>query len=129
MPSLPAFPSLPTAWSGVLRRPWVLALLLVAAAAAVLVWSRTRATPAPVLTVRAAPLTQSLAVSGRVASENRVFVGSTVTGRVAEVTRREGGTLREGELLVRLEDAELALLIGCYASRNNSLNGWRSNSS
>ncbi|MBL8344975.1 MAG: efflux RND transporter periplasmic adaptor subunit [Rubrivivax sp.] len=60
-----------------------------------------------VLTARAAPLTQSLAVSGRVVSENRVFVGSTVTGRVAEVTRREGGTLREGELIVRLEDAEL----------------------
>jgi HlyD family secretion protein len=91
-----------------LRRPWVLALLLVAAVAAVLVWSRTRATPVQVVTARAAPLTQSLAVSGRVVSENRVFVGSTVTGRVAEVTRREGGALREGELLVRLEDAELA---------------------
>ncbi len=98
----------PIAWPRGLRRPWVLALLLVAAVAAVLVWSRTRATPVQVVTARAAPLTQSLAVSGRVVSENRVFVGSTVTGRVAEVTRREGGALREGELLVRLEDAELA---------------------
>lgn len=98
---------LPSAWPLAFRRPWVLALLVVAALAAALVWSRTRAVPVQVLTARAAPLTQSLAVSGRVVSENRVFVGSTVTGRVAEVTRREGGTLREGELIVRLEDAEL----------------------
>ncbi len=99
---------LPAALKGQLRRPWILALLLVAAAAAALAWSRTRAVPVPVWTVRAASLTQSLAVSGRVVSENRVFVGSTITGRVAEVTRREGGTLGAGELIVRLEDAELA---------------------
>lgn len=91
-----------------LRRPWLLALLLVAAVAAAWAWSRTRALPVQVVTVRAAPLVQSLAVSGRVVSENRVFVGGTLTGRVLEVTRREGGTLREGELLVRLDDAELA---------------------
>ncbi|MCL4697772.1 MAG: efflux RND transporter periplasmic adaptor subunit [Burkholderiaceae bacterium] len=90
------------------RRPWLLVPLLLAIAVAAWAWSRTRATPVPVLTVRAAPLTQSLAVSGRVASETRVFVGSTLTGRVAEVTRREGGTLAAGELIVRLEDAELA---------------------
>jgi len=99
--------SLPSAWPRALQRPWLLALLVVVAVAAVLVWSRTRATPVAVLSARAGPLTQSLAVSGRVVSENRVFVGSTVTGRVAEVTRREGGSLREGELIVRLEDAEL----------------------
>jgi len=91
-----------------LRRPWLLALLLVVAVAAAWAWSRTRAVPVQVLTVRSAPLVQSLAVSGRVVSENRVFVGTTLTGRVLEVTRREGGVLREGELLVRLDDAELA---------------------
>jgi HlyD family secretion protein len=94
-----------------LRRPWLLALLLVAAVAAAWAWSRTRAVPVQVLTVRAAPLVQSLAVSGRVVSENRVFVGATLTGRVLEVTRREGGTLRAGELLVRLDDAELAAAV------------------
>lgn len=98
----------PSAVPGPLRRPWILALLLVVAAASALAWSRTRGVPVPVWTARAVPLTQSLAVSGRVVSENRVFVGSTVTGRVAEVTRREGGTLGAGELIVRLEDAELA---------------------
>lgn len=95
------------AWAGAWRRPGLLALLLVVALAAAWAWSRTRAAPVPVVVARAAPLVQSLAVSGRVVSENRVFVGSTLTGRVAEVTRREGGTLAGGELLVRLEDAEL----------------------
>lgn len=99
--------SMTTSFGG-LRRPWVLALVLVAAVAAAWAWSRTRAAPVQVVTARAAPLVQSLAVSGRVASENRVFVGSTLTGRVLEVTRREGGTLAAGELLVRLDDAELA---------------------
>ncbi|MBL8340754.1 MAG: efflux RND transporter periplasmic adaptor subunit [Rubrivivax sp.] len=89
-------------------RPWVWAALAVLAVAAVLAWSRTRAVPVQVVTAAAAPLTQSLAVSGRVASESRVFVGATITGRVAEVTRREGQMLAAGELLVRLEDAELA---------------------
>jgi HlyD family secretion protein len=89
-------------------RPWIWAVLALAAVVAALAWSRTRAAPVRVVTVGLAPLTQSLAVSGRVASETRVFVGATITGRVAEVTRREGQALREGELLVRLEDAELA---------------------
>jgi HlyD family secretion protein len=89
-------------------RPWVWAVLAVLAVAAALAWSRTRALPVRVVTATTAPLTQTLAVSGRVASESRVFVGATLTGRVAEVTRREGQPLAEGELLVRLEDAELA---------------------
>ncbi|MBL8325951.1 MAG: efflux RND transporter periplasmic adaptor subunit [Rubrivivax sp.] len=89
-------------------RPWIWAVVAVLAVAATLVWSRTRAVPVQVLTATAAPLVQSLAVSGRVASESRVFVGATLTGRVAEVTRREGQSLAAGELLVRLEDAELA---------------------
>lgn len=108
MESAPRSPGALRAAAAWLRRPWVLALLLLVLAAALLAWSRTRATPVQVWSARSAPLTQSLAVSGRVVSENRVFLGATVTGRVAEVTRREGGTLRVGELLVRLEDAELA---------------------
>lgn len=91
-----------------IRRPWAWALLAVVAAALALAWRSNRPAPVAVTAVRAAPLVQSLAVSGRVVSESRVFLGATVTGRVVEVTRREGATLREGELLVRLEDAELA---------------------
>lgn len=95
-----------------LRRPGGLVLIAaLAVLAGLALWSRTRAAPVAVWTVASAPLTQSLAVSGRVVSENRVFVGATLTGRVAEVTRREGGTLGLGELLVRLEPGELAAAV------------------
>lgn len=90
------------------RRLWWLALPLILLLAAALAWMLLRGTPVEVHRVQAAPLVQSLAVSGRVASETRVFLGATITGRIAEVTKREGATLRAGELLVRLEEAELA---------------------
>jgi HlyD family secretion protein len=57
--------------------------------------------------VVAAPLLQSVVVSARMASPSRVFLGSTVTGRVAEVPQREGAALEGGQLVVRLEDTEL----------------------
>lgn len=91
-------------------RPWIWALVAVLAVAAMLAWSRTRAVPVRVVTTAVAPLVQTLAVSGRVASESRVFLGATLTGRVAEVTRREGQVLAAGDLLVRLEDTELAAM-------------------
>ena len=37
-----------------------------------------------------APLVQSVLVSGRMANQSRVFLGSTITGRVREVKVREG---------------------------------------
>lgn len=91
-----------------LRRPWSLVLPLILLLAVGIAYALLRGTPVEVHRIKAAPLVQSLAVSGRVASETRVFLGATLTGRIAEVTRREGATLRAGELLVRLEDAELA---------------------
>lgn len=65
-----------------------------------------RAVTAESVTVQAAPLVRSVVVAGRVASESRVFLGSTVTGRVSQVRVREGAPVRAGELLVQLEDAE-----------------------
>lgn len=58
--------------------------------------------------VRPAPLVQSVVVSGRMATESRVFLGSTVTGRVEVVKYREGAQAKAGEWLVKLEDAELS---------------------
>jgi HlyD family secretion protein len=108
MPLLTRFKAAIAAAGQPWKHPWVWALAAVLAVAAALAFSRTRAVPVRVVTAAVAPLTQTLAVSGRVASESRVFLGTTVTGRVAEVTRREGQPLAAGELLVRLEDAELA---------------------
>ena len=65
-----------------------------------------RAMPAESVAVREAPLVRSVVVAGRVASESRVFLGSTVTGRIASVRVREGARLRAGDLVVQLDDAE-----------------------
>jgi HlyD family secretion protein len=52
------------------------------------------------------PLVETLVVSGRVRAANLRSVASTVSGRVAEVGAREGEEVRDGAMLVRLEDAE-----------------------
>ena len=72
---------------------------------------RARVAEADVVVVRAAPLVQTVVVSGRMASESRVFVGATLTGRVAEVPKREGAALGTGELVAKLEDGELAATV------------------
>lgn len=83
-----------------------LALVLVLAAAiAALAW---RAPLVPVAVVRSAPLLQTVVVSARVASPTRVFVGSTLTGRVARFTPREGALLQAGDEVLQLDDAEWA---------------------
>ncbi|MBC7728256.1 MAG: efflux RND transporter periplasmic adaptor subunit [Microbacteriaceae bacterium] len=59
------------------------------------------------LELRQYPLVRTLQFSARVATLSRVDVGSTLTGRVAQVMVREGVQVRKGELLIRLETEEL----------------------
>lgn len=87
----------------------VLGLVAAVAAAGAVAWLRVPVVP--VAAVRAAPLVQTVVVSARVASPVRVFLGSTVTGRVAEVPLREGAVLQAGDLVLRLEDAEWAAAV------------------
>lgn len=92
-----------------LKKPGLLvAGLLLLAVVATVLFMRSRGATVPVYTVKPQDLVQSLAVSGRVVSEARVALGATLTGRVAEVRKRAGDTLAAGELLVLLEDTELA---------------------
>ncbi|MBK7719477.1 MAG: biotin/lipoyl-binding protein [Simplicispira sp.] len=49
---------------------------------------------------------RTLQFSARVATFSRVDIGSTVTGRVAQVRVSEGAEVREGDVLVQLEDSE-----------------------
>lgn len=81
----------------------VVAVLTMAVAAAVL----TRSPAVPAVQVKAGPLVRTLQFSARVATTSRVDVGATITGRVAEVTVREGAAVRRGDVLVRLETDEL----------------------
>ncbi len=78
----------------------VLALLLVSALAL-------RAPRAEALLMQPGPLVRTLQFSARVATLSRVDVGSTLTGRVAQVLVREGAQVRADEVLVRLETDEL----------------------
>ena len=57
--------------------------------------------------VQSAPLVRTLQFSARVATLSRVDVGSTVTGRVAQVRVSEGAQVRHGDVLVQLESDEL----------------------
>lgn len=106
----------------------LVAALLLAGIAALAFW-RWRGPEVLVAAVRLAPLVQSVVVSARVASPSRVFLGSTVTGRVAEVPLREGALLKTGDLVVRLEDAEWAAAVrqaeAALASARARLQGQR----
>ena len=73
---------------------------------AVLGWTLGRPPAAASVQVQTAPLVRTLQFSGRVTTLSRVEIGSTVTGRVAVVTVREGDAVKAGQLLLRLEDDE-----------------------
>ena len=77
-----------------------------------------------------APLVRTLQFSARVATLSRVDVGSTVTGRVAQVLVTEGVQVRKGDVLVQLESDELrAALTQAVASERQAqarLTGLRS---
>ncbi|HEX4858008.1 MAG TPA: efflux RND transporter periplasmic adaptor subunit [Usitatibacteraceae bacterium] len=83
----------------------VFAALAVIAALA-LAFVLLRGSPVEVHEVQAGPLVQTVLVTGRMANQSRVFLGSTITGRVREVKVREGARVKSGDLLVALEDGE-----------------------
>lgn len=98
----------------------VLAVVLVLALAAVGALAL-RAPKAQVLVVQPTELVRTLQFSARVATLSRVDVGSTVTGRVAQVTVREGAQVQRGDVLVRLETDELqAALAQAVASERQA---------
>lgn len=80
----------------------VLAVALAGAA-----WLFLRAPRVEVLVMQMAPLVRTLQFSARVATLSRVDIGSTLTGRVAQVLVREGAQVQRGETLIRLETDEL----------------------
>ncbi|MFT5933198.1 MAG: HlyD family secretion protein [Hydrogenophaga sp.] len=88
------------------RWMWIALLLalLVAGALAVMWW---RGTPADAVVVEQRTLMRTLQFSARAASQTRVDVGSTVTGRVQAVLVDEGAAVKQDDVLLRLESQEL----------------------
>jgi len=96
-----------------MTRTTILAIVVVTllAGAALAVWL-TRAPSVPAVVVQVEPLVRTLQFSARVATLSRVDVGSTLTGRVAQVAAVEGAQVKEGEPLIRLESDELRAALG-----------------
>ena len=112
------------------RRSILVSVALAVLLAAALGWWVTRAASVPAMIVRAAPLVRSVQFSGRVATLSRVEIGSTLTGRVLMVAVAAGDSVKQGDLLVKLEGDELrATLAQAQASERQAaarLGGLRS---
>lgn len=86
---------------------WIVIAVLLALALTALAAFTLRAPRAEALLMQPGPLVRTLQFSARVATLSRVDVGSTLTGRVAQVLVREGAQVRADEVLIRLETDEL----------------------
>ena len=74
-------------------------------------WWFNRVPVVPAVRLTTVALVRSLQFSGRVATLSRVDVGSTLTGRVAQVMVTEGAQVKQGDVLVRLESEELRAVL------------------
>ncbi|MCE2948309.1 MAG: efflux RND transporter periplasmic adaptor subunit [bacterium] len=81
--------------------------LLVAAAAAGVVWMKWRGPAVEVARAEDAPIVHAIVVSGRVQAPNRIEIGSVITGRVAQVRVTEGDVVEAGQPLIELDPQEL----------------------
>lgn len=95
------------------RWPWVAAAVAVAGVAFVLLAPR-RADVQAVTVQTAYPSQQysQLAASGYVVAQRRAAVSSKATGRLVELNVRDGSLVKTGELLARLDAADVAASLG-----------------
>jgi HlyD family secretion protein len=93
------------------RRRWPWALGAIALAGAVLVALMPRKTEVQAATVQLAYPSQQytqLSASGYVVAQRRAAVSSKATGRLVELHVREGSVVKKGDLLARLDSADVA---------------------
>lgn len=113
------------------RRLWLgIAFWVLVVVGGYAAWFFLRAPVVEAVTVQAAPLVRTLQFSARVAALSRVEVGSTITGRVAQVKVDEGASVRQGDVLLQLEsdelDAALAQAVAAEKQAQARLAGLRS---
>ena len=85
-------------------------LVILIAAGSFVGW-QSRAIEVDVVDAKAQSLVRSLQFSARVSTLSRVDVGSTLTGRVAQVLVSEGAQVGRGDVLVRLDTDELTAIV------------------
>lgn len=83
-------------------------LLCVSAVVALLGVRHARGVAVDVIPVQPQALVQTVIATGRVMSPARVNIGSVITGRVARVLVEEGDDVESGQVLLELENEELA---------------------
>jgi len=89
------------------KRRWVVMGGLLALAGVAIALLALRPPRVDALQMQPGPLVRTLQFSARVATLSRVDIGSTLTGRVAQVRVREGAQVRRGQVLITLETDEL----------------------
>lgn len=99
------------------NRRWLwMGAVAVAVVGAGVAWFALRGAPVDSLKLHYAPLVRTLQFSARVATLSRVDLGSTVTGRVAQVLVNESAQVRRGDVLIQLETDELAAAVAQAAA-------------
>ena len=94
------------------RWPWVLLVLLLAGGAALVLAPRTTEVQASnVMTAYPSARFAQLTASGYVVAQRRASVASKATGRVIELKVREGSVLKAGDLIARLDAADVQAAI------------------
>lgn len=91
-----------------MRRGVIVAVVLLAVAVIGFLALRPKAVAVEVVTATPADIQTSVVASGRVLPPARVDIGATITGRVATVRVREGARVAADQILVELEQNELA---------------------
>ena len=93
--------------------PWVLgALLLAGGAAALLLPRKTEVQATAVLAAYPSQQYAELTASGYVVAQRRAAVASKGTGRLVELTVREGSLVKQGDLIGRLDASDVQAAIG-----------------
>jgi len=93
-----------------LRSTWVkrgLLLVAVAAAAAFVFRDAILGAPVAVHEVVRGDIVQTVVASGRVITPQRVSVGAVITERVARIPVEEGQSVRQGDVLIQLDDRDV----------------------
>jgi HlyD family secretion protein len=95
------------------RWPWVLgALLLAGAAFALFGPHRTEVQATTVQTAYGSQQYSQLAASGYVVAQRRAAVSSKATGRLVELSVREGSVVKSGDLIARVDAADVQASLG-----------------
>jgi HlyD family secretion protein len=107
----------------------VAAIALVLLVVAGLAYLLTRPAAVDTARIESTRITQSVVVSGRVLAPAKSDIGSAITGRVQRVAFDEGAHVKAGDLLIELEQAELAAALAqaraAEAAAQTRIQQWR----